>query len=106
MPSHEERARELEGALHEACTILGRHGENWWASRLEDVLPLIQRRDSRGLKQLLGMYGGMGSINDLLIMRANGHQVSEAEEDIVNAALRSCLDRVHELADELYREVR
>lgn len=52
------------------------------------------------------MYGGMGSLNDVIVSRFNGHQISDFEEEAVNKALRSSLDRAFVLARDLLREVR
>jgi hypothetical protein len=90
MDNSDEQARDLELTLQSAIEILSRSNETHWASRLEDVLPLILRRDVVGLERLLAMFGGMGSINDRSL----------------DDAASSCLSRAYSLANELFREVR
>jgi diketogulonate reductase-like aldo/keto reductase len=40
---------------------------------------------ARDVRSHLGIYGGMGSFNDVLLTAANGHRVSRAQEGWVNA---------------------
>ncbi|WP_040421928.1 DUF6966 domain-containing protein, partial [Actinopolymorpha alba] len=40
-----------------------------------------------GLDHLLSAFGGMGSLNDLLVLRVNGHEINEAQEGAVNTRL-------------------
>ena len=51
--------------------VLERHRDKW--NRTRDV------------RSHLGVYGGMGSFNDVLLTAANGHRVSRVQEGWVNA---------------------
>ncbi|WP_430647015.1 DUF6966 domain-containing protein [Agromyces sp. GXS1127] len=79
---------QLRAALLEMSTLLEGHGEsNWseWARRTADLAaddgfdPSIVRR----------AFGGMGSLNDLIIHPVNGHIIDLAEVDSVNEKLAS-----------------
>jgi hypothetical protein len=104
MSNTEHRIRDLETAVEEALAILRRHGVVDWTSKLEQVLALLSRRDARGLERLLAMFGGMGSLNDVVVSRLNGHNISELEEGSVNRTLRTRLSRAYSLAHDLLRE--
>ena len=56
------------------------------------------------VEHLLSAYGGMSSINDLLIHPANGHKIQEADVAKVNDELRSLLSKVFALSKKLYAE--
>lgn len=106
MSDMEQHALELEIEVDAALAILRHHGVAHWPLSLENVLPMIRRRDAIGLERLLAMYGVMGSLNDVIVSRFNGHQISDFEEEAVNKALRSSLDRAFVLARDLLQEVR
>lgn len=105
MSSSEQRAQDIEVAVQEVITILRHHGEGWWAEKLEAVLELINRRDAVGLDRLLALFGGMGSLNDLVLSRHNGHSIAEAEEKAANEALSAHLNRAFVLAREVVRNI-
>jgi hypothetical protein len=50
-----------------------------WAERLAGDLRTIRAGDAYGLDHLLQAFGGMGSINDLVIHPVNGHRVDESD---------------------------
>lgn len=53
--------------------------DNSWLS-IFDRLLLYDTVDCHFLNQLSNLYGGMGSINDLCILRINGHNVVDEDE--------------------------
>jgi hypothetical protein len=85
-------------------SFLRKYGEEHWSAWLSKDASRIRNLDLYGLQHLLGAFGGMGSISDLLLHPANGHKVSETEVDHVNEALRSMLSEVYRLAHTLYQE--
>lgn len=64
----------------------------------------VGRGDIEGIEHLLSAFGGMGSINDLIIHPANGHALSLRDGEHANAALQDLLSRAYELASEISRE--
>jgi hypothetical protein len=56
----EDPVRELAGFLRE-------HGEEWWADALDQDADLIASGDDTGVAHLLKRFGGMGSLNDLIL---------------------------------------
>ncbi|EWT02010.1 hypothetical protein N865_20315 [Intrasporangium oryzae NRRL B-24470] len=80
-PSRTGRA--LQGVLAEAIALLRAHGEDHWARALAGHLHRLSG-GGEGL-DLLGAFGGMGSLNDLVIHPVNGHRIDESEIGVVNA---------------------
>ena len=85
---------QLRVALLEMSTLLDGHGEtNWseWARSTADLVeqdgfdPAIVRRS----------FGGMGSLNDLVIHPVNGHIIDLAEVDCVNVKLASLRSEIY-----------
>ena len=59
------KTRELVDLLEEMAELLTAHGERFWAEKLEKSVQWLRNLDGRGISYFLGLFGGMGSINDL-----------------------------------------
>jgi hypothetical protein len=94
---------ELCEKLREASALLKSAGEQHWASWLDKSLTRIERRDLSGVDHLLGAYGGMGSFNDLILMSANGHSVTDESNRDVNDRLDTLRTKLYELARDVRR---
>lgn len=88
------------------CTesMLLKCGEGKWAEWLGKDSALIKKLDLYGVEHLLSAFGGMGSINDIVIHPANGHTVRESDIDAVNEELQTLLGEIWALAKRLYWE--
>lgn len=95
---------ELSKTIQEAADLLLSVGEQHWGNWLAKDAALIRRSDFRGVEHVLSAFGGMGSINDLIIHPINGHAVSEAETSIVNEKLEILLSSVAAKSKKLYDE--
>ena len=73
--------------VERACDLLAGAGESRWADWMDPVLRELLAHDAHGLDRLLAAFGGMGSLNDLVITPVNGHQVEVAELAVVNQEL-------------------
>ncbi len=51
--------------------------------------------------EVLSWYGGMGSINDLIIARISGHRVEDGNEGSLNHKLDELREKVHATASAL-----
>lgn len=60
----------LAVTLEAMTTLLRLYGNNGWAERLERCRSSIARSDYHGVAQLLRFYGGMGSLNDVILQTA------------------------------------
>lgn len=83
----EDRFQRLLGNVARTGELLTRTGEARWASWAAVVHRELTAHDAHGLKRLLGAYGGMGSLNDLVMHPMNGHSVIDADVDAVNDEL-------------------
>jgi hypothetical protein len=64
----------------------------------EADLRRVREGDVYGLDHLLLSFGGMGSLDDLVICEHNGHDVRPEEERTVNERLRRLREIVHHSA--------
>ncbi|MBJ2330213.1 DUF6966 domain-containing protein [Dickeya solani] len=79
-------------------------GEKHWAHWFKKNAELIRGSDFRGIEGILSSFGGMGSINDLVIHPMNGHTITEEQIQTANVTLESLLNSVAEKAQKLYAE--
>lgn len=71
--------------LKECEALLRGVEEKFWADTLLDIIIGWDTKPVNvTLDKILSMYGGMGSINDLIISRHNGHAVDCTTEEKVN----------------------
>ncbi|TDC53596.1 hypothetical protein E1212_05335 [Jiangella ureilytica] len=98
--AHDDVAR-LADLLGEAVTLLERYGETRWASVLSASKRELMDGDAHGLLRLQSAFGGMGSLNDLLIMEANGHPVQRNDERHINERLTALRSEISQLARDL-----
>ena len=88
----------LADALEDLSTLLRRYGEIDWASKIDDDIYFVRKSDPYGARRFLTYFGGMGSLNDVILCGRNGHPVAPAEEAELNARLEAALGRAHRLA--------
>jgi hypothetical protein len=96
--------KELAGLVQEAADLLLAHGETHWANWMRANAQRIRDLDFGGVGGTLAAFGGMGSINDLILHPINGHKIEESDVEPVNDGLRSLLERIYQLAWRLNRE--
>jgi hypothetical protein len=100
--AHDDIVR-LAGLLGEAVTLLERYDETRWASLLSTSKRELLAGDAHGLLRLRSAFGGMGSLNDVLIMEANDHPVQRDDERHVNVRLTALRSEISQLARDLRR---
>jgi hypothetical protein len=88
----------LAGELETLVSRLRASGESFWSQRIEDDLHFIRHGDAYGANRFLTYFGGMGSLNDLILCGENGHKVAKADVSQVNDELRNLLSRAYRLA--------
>lgn len=91
--AHDELRRELD-ALDDLLTEVH---EDWWASWARRMSERLA--DGCDPAEVRAAFGGMGSLNDLVIHPVNGHVVEEDSIDTVNARLRAAQSRIFELSN-------
>lgn len=92
---------ELLTAAEELGTLLQRYGERHWADWVMGDWRRIQDGDASGIDHLLAAYGGMGSLNDVLIDPHNGHLIAAQDVTTVNARLSQLRSRTYAAATRL-----
>jgi len=84
----------LRALLADTVELLEQHGEHHWSEALRTHLERVDENVGGAETAVLGLYGGMGSFNDLVIHPINGHTVAVDEVGPVNdklSALRSAI---------------
>lgn len=98
------KTTKLVGLLDSAAAVLRSCGEEHWASWLERDAVLMQAGDFEGVEHFLRAFGGMGSINDLVLYPINGHRVAELDVDAINERFQTLLSQASELARQVRNE--
>jgi len=88
-------------ALDDLIKLLRRYGVRDWPTWLERDRALIDDGDAQGLDHLLSAFGGMGSLNDLVIHPTNGHDIRLDDTARVDHDLMRLTGEVHHLAGKL-----
>ncbi|MGN6207121.1 DUF6966 domain-containing protein [Asticcacaulis sp.] len=81
-------------------TLLFQQGINTWAARVKQAADNIEKSDAYGLQQFLSMFGGMESLNDLILSQDGKLPIEENEQ------LDSLRSKAWSLANNLRREIR
>ena len=92
----------LARKLDEAEALLRRWGQTDWANWLCKDAGLIRKLDFFGIEHLLSAYGGMGSLNDVVLQSFNQIGLSVPLED--NERLDSLRHEIYSLAKKLESE--
>lgn len=79
---------EIENTLDEMCSILRECNLERWANMLVDIKKMIRQDPSEARYSLMSLYGGMGSLNDLVLSKDG---VMLTEENDVFEELRNKL---------------
>ncbi|MDB5676862.1 MAG: hypothetical protein JWM65_3844 [Sphingomonas bacterium] len=99
MKLHPDVQRLLD-AMRELHVFLSQQGEDFWSGKIAKAADSVAQSDGWGLEQFLGMFGGMGSLNDLVLY--NGAEYSRAEDEQLDR-MRA---KAWNLADQLRHEIR
>ena len=67
-------------------SIFSKHG-------VKNKMPKVH--GNRQANEILRMYGGMGSINDLIISKANGHNIEISKENEINEQVGNLLASIY-----------
>jgi 23S rRNA G2069 N7-methylase RlmK/C1962 C5-methylase RlmI len=85
-------------AATQLAILLTSVGENLWVNTINHASALLKEdKFQDGTQLILSMYGGMGSLNDLIIDPYNGHPVSKESVESINRQLKSYLDKLYDL---------
>lgn len=99
------KTTELVRVLDELAAILERDGERHWRTWMLQAKARLEQSDYAGIEYLLGAYGGMGSLNDLVLGQtlANGRFAWKAGHIELNERLGVLRSKAWELAQAIKR---
>ena len=107
----DQAVESLVKVMQETSDFLQSFNENHWSSWLAKNAELIRKLDFGGVEHLLSAFGGIGSINDLVISPItnhqspiNSHQIEENKVSEANERLREMLNQINSSAKKLYFE--
>lgn len=103
--SFDDRWARLVANLELLAGLLGEHGESWWQAWAVRCAGQLSAFDPVAFDRVLGAFGGMGSLEDLMLLPVNGHRVAPGEESAVNDRLSSLRTAVRADATSLRHEL-
>src|SRR5437868_10253010 len=86
-------------ALHQLDDFLRAYDQTHWADAIAGCVRAVDPSDARGVQSFLALFGGMGSLNDLVLSRDDVVLVSE------NDRLQDLAARAWGMATALARDV-
>ncbi|CAA0082045.1 Uncharacterised protein [Zhongshania aliphaticivorans] len=92
--------------LDELHALLESVGEKKWGEKFKYVSSesvLDNRRQY--LEKIIGLYGGAGSLNDLMISELNGHTIGCGSESALNKDMNYLRSKIYNLAKKELREL-
>ena len=96
-----QKTEELILELEACANLLRSCSESHWAKWLEKSVAYLKKGQFRGIEHFEGAFGGMGSINDLVLTPINGHILKESDADTYNNKMREHFDKAHNLIKEI-----
>jgi hypothetical protein len=100
---HPEVGELAELAQAVADLLIG-YGEHGWGDWFQTDAARIRNLDSYGVEHVIGAYGGLGSVNDLVLHPMNGHSIRNEDIALANEKLASLLAQTSRMAKKLYGE--
>lgn len=96
--------KELADLMQEVSDLMISADERPWGEWFRADARRVRALDFFGVEHALSAFGGMGSVNDLVLHPMNGHCVHESDIKDVNERLRRLLSRIYTLSGKLKRE--
>ena len=75
----DERHKRLLASLSDLDGLLSKYDENAWAEWVRRNREKIERGQRHGLDSFLSAFGGMGSLNDVVIHPLNGNPIDDEQ---------------------------
>ena len=97
--------QELLPAAEALGSLLQGYGVQFWADWITQDRRRVEAGDECWIDHLLRAYGGMGSLNDVVIHPANGHYVTAADIGPANGRLAKLRSRTYAAATRLKVEL-
>lgn len=90
--------------VDELIRLMEKHNEKYWSEYFRKAIGMVKDRNFRGIELFLQSFGGMGSFNDLVITRINGHTIQKKDEEMVNKKMEELKAKIHKLSIEIKHE--
>lgn len=84
----------LHSSLKELAELLEKIGDVYWLSKVRAECACARPAE------IVSWFGGMGSLNDLIISKINGHKFTEGQEDDLNQYLNDLRRSIYDLASQ------
>ncbi|MDQ0708350.1 hypothetical protein QFZ52_001002 [Arthrobacter woluwensis] len=94
--SRARRRVELMTDLSQLNRLLDDCDVRHWPSWASQGLVLLESDEPRGLSHIRRAYGGMGSLNDVILSVRNGHRLAVEDEKAVNDQFRALCSLVYD----------
>ncbi len=88
----------LRDALRDLLALVEEVQDPFWSQKVRAAL----ERETVDLREVLSWFGGMGSLNDLIISPLNGHVVARDREGSANQELDDCRSSIYHLASTIH----
>jgi hypothetical protein len=98
-------ANELADSIERLSRFLRDHNESFWADKLDQDAVWIRRDDAYGLDRFLALFGGMGSLDDLVFHPEN-ENYEEGEQVALNEELQALRLDALRLAEDARHDLR
>ena len=97
---------QLVADLRTMIALLDTYHVEHWSGWFSACLRQIEAGDVYGLQHVLDAFGGMGSLNDLLIHPTNGHPIDPRDVEAVDRELHDLREAVWSRATALLSDRR
>lgn len=99
------KTQELIGVLNELASILEGDGNAHWSGWIQNARTRLLNSDYSGIEYLLSAYGGMGSLNDVVLGQSykEGVFAWKPEHIKLNEKFTALSSKAWELADAIKR---
>src|SRR5882762_2607692 len=94
---------QLEGALTVLIDLLRQHGQDRWGNWLARDAAQIEGGERFGLDHLISAFGGMGSLNDVILEPRTRDDVGTGDLTGVNEQLHELLGQISAAATRINR---
>ena len=90
--------------MDELSNLLNSVGEQEWSDSIKKARSYLSATNHRGIEEAKMWFGTIGTLNDLVIQPANGHNVKAHELDEVNSKLRTLSSSTYHFAQDIVRK--
>lgn len=100
------KTQELIDVLDQLVAVLSGDGNGHWSKWMRTAAARLRNHDASGISYLLSAYGGMGSLNGVVLgyHSVGGQLQQKPGSGDLNVRFQALRDRAWELADSIQRD--